>query len=82
MLSVARIQGRYFLRDGYHRAYGFLSNGIYVVPAFVREFGATEQLGIPAGMLPTGAWLGDRPPFLPDYIDDAVSAEVRLLCCF
>jgi hypothetical protein len=30
--------GRYFLRDGYHRAYGLLSAGITHVAALVRDY--------------------------------------------
>jgi hypothetical protein len=77
-LQVARFQGRLFLRDGYHRAVGFLQRGIAVVPVFTREFGGLESLNLPAGMLPQGAYFGDRPPCLPDYLDDAVSVQVQL----
>lgn len=77
-LQVARFQGRLFLRDGYHRAVGFLQRGISVVPVFTREFGNLESLNLPAGMLPQGAYFGDRPPCLPDYLDDAVSVQVQL----
>jgi hypothetical protein len=77
-LQVVKFQGRHFLRDGYHRAYAFLRGGISVVPAFVREVGATDEIGVPAGMLPQGAYLGDRPPLLPDFLNDDVAAEVRL----
>jgi hypothetical protein len=77
-LQVARFQGRYLLRDGYHRAVGFLRRGIHIVPAFTRELGPTDSLNLPAGMLPQGAYLGERPPLLPDYLDDTVSADVKL----
>ncbi len=77
-MQVARFQGRLFLRDGYHRAVGFLQRGISVVPVFTREFGNLESLNLPAGMLPQGAYFGDRPPCLPDYFDDAVSVQVQL----
>lgn len=76
-LQVARFQGRYFLRDGYHRAYGLLVAGITHAPAFVRDFDAIEDLA-PAGMLQQAAYLGSRPPMLPDFLDDAVSIDVRL----
>jgi hypothetical protein len=75
-MQVARFQGRYFLRDGYHRALGFLLAGISRVPAFVTELSAIEHL-VPPGMLPQGAYMGPRPPTLPDYLDDAVSATVQ-----
>jgi hypothetical protein len=37
-----------------------------------------EPLGLGPGMLPEAAYLGDRPPNLADYLEDAVSAEVDL----
>lgn len=77
-LQVAEFQGRHFLRDGYHRAVGFLQRGIRVVPALTRTFGPLESLELPAGMLPQGAYFGDRPPCLPDYLDDDVSVDVQL----
>jgi hypothetical protein len=77
-LQVANFQGRHFLRDGYHRAFGFVSRQIFVVPVLVKTFGPFEDRGIPAGMLPQGAYLGDQPPCIPDYADDLVSAAVEL----
>ena len=78
-LQVARFQGRLILRDGYHRAVGLLQRGIHVVPAFTRDFGLHDDLGLPAvGMLPQGAYLGPRPPLLPDYLDDTVSTSVQV----
>jgi hypothetical protein len=77
-LQVAGLGGRYFLRDGYHRAYGLLTAGIRHVPALVKEFEAFEQVGLPPGLLPQGAYLGDRPPLLPDYLDDQVAANTNI----
>jgi hypothetical protein len=77
LVQVARFQGRYVMRDGYHRAFGLLSRGITRVPAYVRNFDTTENLA-PAGMLPQAAWLGDRPPLLRDYHDDRVAEPVSL----
>jgi hypothetical protein len=77
-LQVAKVQGRYVLRDGYHRAYGFLRRGISTVPAFVRSFGQFEELGLPVGLLPPSVYLGERPPTLSDYDDDLVSESVML----
>ncbi len=77
-LSVALYQNRYLLRDGYHRAFGFLSRGINLVPAFVREFATYEELALPPGMLPQEAFLGERPPTLRDYLDENVSAEIQV----
>jgi hypothetical protein len=76
-VQVARLQNRYVLRDGYHRAYGLLRRGISFVPVFVRDFGF-QELGLPSGMLPQTAYLGERPPLLSDYLDDSVSSDVML----
>jgi hypothetical protein len=76
-LQVARFQGRYVMRDGYHRAFGLLSRGITRVPAYLRNFDTTENLA-PAGMMPQATWLGDRPPLLRDYHDDRVAEPVSL----
>lgn len=78
-LSVARLNGRYILVDGYHRAAGLLRRGITKVPALVREASSIEQLGLPpTGLLPSSVYLGSRPPILLDYIDDTVSVDTRL----
>ncbi len=74
-LQVAQYQERYYLRDGYHRAYGLLRRGVRRVPAFVRRVATFEQLGIQPGMLPHDAVFGERPPILQDFLDDEVSGE-------
>jgi len=75
-IRVARYQSRYLLLDGYHRAHGFLRRGITHVPVFVRDTPSFEALGLPQGMLPQDAYLGERPPLLPDYLNDDVSTDV------
>jgi len=77
-LQVAGLGGRYFLRDGYHRAYGLLAAGIRYVPALVKNFESFEEVRLPQGLLPQGAFLGDRPPLLPDYLNDQVAADTNI----
>lgn len=77
-VQVAGLGGRYFLRDGYHRAYGLLAAGVRLVPALVREFNSFEEVALPAGLLPQGAYLGNRPPLLTDYLNDDVSADTQV----
>jgi hypothetical protein len=78
-LQVGRYNGRHFLRDGYHRAFGLLSRGITIVPAFVRDITKFEELmPDPRTMLPQDSYQGQRPPVLTDYLDDTVSAAVEL----
>jgi hypothetical protein len=80
-LQIARFQGRWFARDGYHRAVGLLARGISHAPAFVRDLDTIEALVPPkiqSGMLPQGAYLGARPPVLADYHDDTVAVSARM----
>jgi len=77
-MQVAGRNGRYFLRDGYHRAIWLLDRGITTVPAFVRQFPGVEDLvPDPRPLLPQDSYYGARPPVLPDYLDDSVSAPVQ-----
>jgi hypothetical protein len=77
-MQVAGVNGRYFLRDGYHRAYGLVSAGITHAPALVKDFHTLEEAQLPPGLLPQSAYLGDRPPLLVDYLDDAVSVDTNI----
>jgi hypothetical protein len=77
-MQVVRRNGRHILRDGYHRAVWLLRRGITVVPAFVRDLTAFEDLvPDPRTVLPQDSYCGARPPVLPDYLDDAVSSAVQ-----
>lgn len=72
-VQVVKINDRYFMRDGHHRAYGFLSNEIYFVPVLYREFNSINDMGLPQGLFPAETLIGNKPPRLLDYFDDSVS---------
>ena len=74
-LNVATYQGRYFLRDGTHRAAGLLHNGVTVVPAVVIEAHAWELVAPLAGLIDQETALSEHPPLLTDFWDDAVSSD-------
>lgn len=76
-VSVAEVNGRYVLRDGYHRCYRLLAAGITAVPAFVRRYGDDED-PFTSPMLHRDIWSGPKPPTLADYHDDRVAAEVSV----
>jgi len=79
LMQVVKIENKYVLRDGYHRALGLISAGVSVIPALVREFGPYDDLGLPAAaLLPRQLYMGDRPPIVTDYLDDMVSREIVL----
>jgi hypothetical protein len=78
-MQVAKFRGKFVLRDGTHRAHGFVSRKIYIVPCFYKEFGQHEELGVgPMGLISADTYLGDRPPFLSDYSSNTVSVETTL----
>lgn len=77
-MQVAGVDGRYFLRDGYHRAYGLVAAGITHAPALVKDFNTLEEAQMPPGLLPQSAYLGERPPLLVDYLDDSVAVDTNI----
>jgi hypothetical protein len=76
-MQVGAVQGRCFLRDGYHRALGLVARGVRYVPCFVRDNMTMSDLIAP-GALEYEAIMGGRPPVIGDYWDDEVSISVQL----
>ena len=73
-VQVAEYKGRWFIRDGYHRCYGFLRRGIHRIPCVFIRAQNFQQLGAQApGFLSYELLFGERPPFLADFLDDTVS---------
>jgi hypothetical protein len=74
--EVARFRDRWFLRDGYHRAYSLMRAGIWRVPALVvrastiTELGATQPWFFAEDILFSAA-----PPLITDFLDDDLVVE-------
>ncbi|WP_183790066.1 hypothetical protein [Tunturiibacter gelidoferens] len=71
--EVAELRGRWFLRDGYHRAYHLLQAGVDRIPAVVIYARSIEELGA------TTPWFfhdeqlfSDRPPRVTDFLDSSM----------
>jgi hypothetical protein len=71
--EVAELRGRWFLRDGYHRAYRSLQAGVHYMPAVVIRTRTLEELGA------TEPWFfnedrlfSDRPPRVMDFLDESL----------
>ncbi len=67
------LRGRWFLRDGYHRAYRLLQDGVYCVPAVVISARTLDELGA------TEPWFFNeeqlfscRPPRVLDFLDESM----------
>ena len=77
-IQIAEFNRRWFIRDGYHRCYGFLRRGIRHIPCvFVHarnfdELGANQPAFIRQEVL-----FGEKPPFVKDFLDDRVSATTQ-----
>ena len=77
-VQVVEYNGRWFVRDGYHRCYGLLATGITRVPCvFIRANNFQQTGAEQVGFFPEAVLLSERPPLLKDFLDDAVSVTVQ-----
>jgi hypothetical protein len=74
--EVAEYRGRWFLRDGYHRAEHLLRSGITHVPAVIIRARTLAELGA------VGPWFfseqvlfGPHPPYVSDFLDDQLTQQ-------
>jgi hypothetical protein len=78
ILQVARLNGRYFCRDGHTRAVQLLRHRIVRVPALLKEFSSYSEVAPNPNLFPEAVSLGTNPPTLADFLDDQVAADVWL----
>jgi hypothetical protein len=74
-VQIAHYQGRYFLRDGYHRAAGLLHAGMTRVPAVVVQAPSFKYITPTSGLFDYEIAFSDHAPILTDFWDDSVSAN-------
>ena len=80
LVQVVQLQGRYFLRNGYHRVADALHSGIHEFPALVVDAFSPNDIALPgAGMFNSGYVLGlQRPPLVSDFFSSAaLTTKVR-----
>lgn len=77
LMLVREHAGRLVLANGYHRAWWLRQRGVEMVPVVMMSV-PREGLGQP-GAIATDILLGDRPPLIDDFLDDALATtfEVR-----
>jgi len=74
--EVAQYRGRWFLRDGYHRAYALLRAGIFKLPAVVVQAKSIAELGADRPwFFPEEILFSSTPPLVTDFLDDALTIE-------
>jgi hypothetical protein len=78
LLQVVEYSGRWFIRDGYHRAYGLLRKGITRIPCiFIRAANFQQTGADQPAFIRYETLFGLRPPFLRDFLLNEVSATVQ-----
>jgi len=74
--EVAEYAGRWFLRDGYHRAYALLRAGVFHIPAVIVRARTLAELGaVPPQFFPERILLSEHPPSVSDFLDDRLIVE-------
>jgi hypothetical protein len=74
--EVAEYTGRWFLRDGYHRAYHLLQAGVFQLPAVIVRARTLEELGaVHPWFFPEAVLLSEHPPFIGDFLDERLTIE-------
>jgi hypothetical protein len=77
-VEVARVEDRFVLVRGYDHAISLLARGIHSVPALVHGHRRPRDLPFGRSSLARSVVMGRRPPLLPDFLDNDVSAEVLM----
>jgi hypothetical protein len=74
--EVAQYAGRWFLRDGYHRAYNLLRAGIFRLPAVIVRARTLKELGaVQPRFFSEAILLSEHPPFVADFLNESLTIE-------
>lgn len=77
VLQVSRYRGRYFLSNGYHRAYRLMKAGFTHVPCLLRNASDFAQIGaLGPGFFSETILMSPRPPLITDFNDDDLGIAV------
>lgn len=75
-LEVGLYKERWFLRDGYHRAYMLLQAGVFLVPAAIVRARTLQELGaVEPWFFPESILLSAHPPTVCDFLDSALTHD-------
>jgi hypothetical protein len=74
--EVALYNGRWFLRDGYHRAYALLNAGIERIPSLIVYARSLSELGADRPwFFPESVLFSSRPPRVTDFLNPHLTVE-------
>jgi hypothetical protein len=77
-VQVAEFEGRYFLKNGYHRTWVLRHLGDEYVPAIVTKATSVEEVGAGPGFFPPALILSDRAPMFEYFFNDALAPQLAL----
>jgi len=78
-MQLVEYQGRWMVRDGYHRMHGLLSMGITQIPCVVVRAKSFEETGAGRpGFFGHEVLFGDRPPFVTDFQSEDFAFDVHI----
>lgn len=78
-VQVVGYKDRYFLKNGYHRAYAALLSGRKHLPAVVSEARDFADVGpLNPGFFSRDLLLSDSPPITADFLNETIAVEVKL----
>lgn len=77
-MEVASYCGRWFLRDGYHRSFRFLNEGVHMVPCVIVYAESLAQMGAVGSRFFSQAVLfSAQPPMVTDFLDEQTTVRYR-----
>ena len=77
-MEVAHYGGRWFLRDGYHRAWRFMCMGVFEVPVVVIEARTQRELGaVQSWFFSESTLFSERPPAVADFCEENLTLQWR-----
>jgi hypothetical protein len=77
-VQVIEFEGRYFLKNGYHRAWLLRNRGDQAVPALVTKANTVEEIGTGPGFFAPALILSERPPLFRHFFDGRLAPELQL----
>ena len=70
LAQVVKFEGRYYLKNGYHRAYYLRMNGIIQLPCILLEANSEADIGLSAGTLPMNILKSNNPPTMGHFTNN------------
>ncbi len=75
-MEVASYRGRWFLRDGYHRSFRLLKQGVRLVPCVVVHAKSLAQVGaVGSRFFSQKVLFSEHPPMVIDFLDEEIAVR-------